>query len=89
MDPALNRDYNADIDFEKVTTGSLDVSVQFTGALGVISASGVEVLLSDIGEAETPSTVPTIISTVVENTNRGTLKFFTSRNIQTTRTTME
>lgn len=84
MDPAEDRDYHVYIDFEKGASGSLDVDIQFTGALGVISSSEVELIVMDIGEMETPTTVPTIISTTVENINRGQVKLITSRNMQST-----
>ena len=83
-DPALNREHLLFIDFIKTNNGSVDVEIQFLGALGVISASNVELIVTDIGAAEAASSIPTIISAVVEDAVRGKIKLITSRNMQST-----
>ena len=83
-DPALNRDYHAFIDFEKSANGSLDLEIQFLGALGVITSSDVELIITDLGNTEDVTVVPTIISSAVEDNLRGQIKVITSRNMQST-----
>ena len=83
-DPAPNRDFHMFIDFEKSASGSLDVEIQFLGALGVITTSNVELIITDLGGTETAPVAPQIVSSIVEDNLRGQIKVLTSRNMSST-----